>query len=352
MDSLPQDFRIQMMDMGNFPSKDIHDCLGTGDLSLPVSKETPVRIRVLDPRSPSEGIPRTPIEFVIKKSAESGASEDIDSTTPDDLLRKRSLYSLSKFDPRSPTLAFERTPVQIAVRQGEDNVLPQLSNVSLPKIHAPQSKPGKLNYNVNENCETGADACNTNEPEDLVLLSDPRSPSADISRTPIQVTEEPKQVILHNIQSKPSRKGLLETDLDAETNKIDFSTYRGGNKSTLESKNKQPDRHPCVTKNENSSDREKENELSLKRKLFLTPDSSPVIQAGLKVRNPLGIMSNYQQSPSLLLKMKQSWKIEQSARAVIYDLEKTPNSKYPCRNEKQATKQPIVEWDKDSTVLI
>lgn len=278
-------------------------------------------------------------------------------------------------DPRSPTVLFTRTP--IGAEGFPIKTRSRMTSAHLIKSPDPTERGSYLNSNDAESPEDGKDMrkmCRIR-----FLSNDPRSPSAGIVRTPIQVESTP--VVLYHkgnqeefsptdslvtatsledlefppdnspitSGNKPKLRFLdpisphtesayIPIQLESPSNSLNYQTAdtvvtsqsaggsefnckmeESGNIPDNQSKNREPvaGRETPVNGNRTNGD-------CLIRKLFDTPDSKELlIQAPLKARTPLQTVSANGISPQQILRVKQSHGIHQEVGR-LSGIENTP----------------------------
>lgn len=318
--------------MGNDSSKDIKDIADALDVQkdlTPVNQLSHINFPV-DPRSPTVGIERTPIE--IRKEA-----LDIDVN----VLRKRwksetdisphkevkSSIHLLKDDPRSPTLGIMRTPI--------------LVSCSLDK------SSDKNSYSKKYSCDD-MQICKRN----LILktaMEDCRSPSLGISRTPIQVPVSPikeESVCKSAPDSKPcDERAETTTSVTPWVTPFSKKFFGSGPFVYTDEENIETKIRNDTKSIEYDTNHEKENDLNLKRKLVFTPEPN---KTGIKVRTPLGSRGNFQDSPSQYLKIMQVQKLGQDVGVSSDNVLSITGS---C-TKGSSRKSVGMEWDKDKTLIL
>ncbi|KAK7793370.1 hypothetical protein R5R35_008519 [Gryllus longicercus] len=309
--------------MGNDVSKEINDIVDVLEVNNKscLTPSNITRCAQIDPRSPSEGIMRTPIE--VRKHLEQ--SEEMclrrrwksePELTP---LKMDHADNVVLCDPRSPTLGITRTPIQVPI--GE-------------KVSYDKTLHGNILQNVNA----------------IVHVPDCRSPSLGICRTPIEV-EAPDEN--ETIKDTPVLQSAVDLKLDNKphtnpseqwltpiSKKVLSPSFVYIDEEIVNTKRKKD-----VKLYDQNSYHEKENEANLKRKLKFTPEP---VKTGVKVRTPLGSRCNFQDSPSQFLKKIQVQKVDEE---MGYVGENTSSNYDNSKSIKKA--QPMVEWDnKDSTLIM
>ncbi|XP_019870550.1 cell division cycle-associated protein 3-like [Aethina tumida] len=210
--------------IGKIPDEEISE----GSLpSTPILAPKPLKTYEqdeFDPRSPTANICRTPIQTLL-------ASADLNETTD-------SPYILD-LDPRSPSAEITRTP--IVINKSEDDLLRKVHRRNIKKteqqskIIGPKlldsspitSKPdankrksfvGVLETNI-DFTETDIDSvlqqkCRTPKPKCIDVIKnedlDPRSPTTDFIRTPIQIAKKIGEIDLNENESELQKNEKTE----------------------------------------------------------------------------------------------------------------------------------------------
>ncbi|CAH1183753.1 unnamed protein product [Phaedon cochleariae] len=161
---------------------------------------------ILDPRSPSANISRTPLEILtaaakrLQNFEENQPIENVNNDTP-----LRSKPCLLEIDPRSPTTDFTRTPIILNVNEKS---LPRLlHNKNLDKVRLAEINM-PLSSSNNESTVT--------KTEDSLMLPQTKSPIL-LESSPIKYKTDPYRLAYR----RKSFVGLLETNIDFTETDLD-----------------------------------------------------------------------------------------------------------------------------------
>ncbi|XP_069691947.1 uncharacterized protein [Periplaneta americana] len=313
--------------------------------------ETPTHdsgLTLMDPRSPATDFTRTPIQVegipcknktrskTINPILENSTICNIIAGSPHVDMMKLHRLRLLTDDPRSPSVGVPRTPIQVI--STPDCIVERCSqqDSSLSDSLLPVVSMEDLVLTSDESPCSSADG---DKPK--INLLDPRSPSAEVTRTPIQVEcvyDSNKVSSYHETNQRIDTKEVLEDNPDehevTKSQTIPLDVIAVENQSqTCDLDAEKVTLARCNKKNEDS----------LPRKLFGTPDS--------KVRPPLRTVSGNENCPQHILRLKQTRGVNQElVRAA--GIENTPPDASLTRSKQLSKYNISSEWDKDCTIVI